>query len=126
MKKILIIDDDPDIRSYLEILLEDEFQLEYHFASNGKEGIEKTKKFEFSVITCDQEMPIMLGSEFITRLRQDDSNANVQTPIIFISAHIPDLDDEILADEFMYFINKPVVREKYIYYVQLALFGKEA
>ena len=68
----------------------------------------------------------MLGSEFITRLRQDDSNANVQTPIIFISAHIPDLDDEILADEFMYFINKPVVREKYIYYVQLALFGKEA
>jgi CheY-like chemotaxis protein len=62
MKKILIIDDEHDIREVLEMLIEVEFDVEIHHAANGVEGIEKIESDEiYNLIICDMNMPKLRG-----------------------------------------------------------------
>ncbi len=62
MKKILICDDEHDIRDVLEMLIEVEFDVEIHHAENGAEGIKKLdENHEFDLIICDMNMPKLKG-----------------------------------------------------------------
>ncbi|MBU0983868.1 MAG: response regulator [candidate division Zixibacteria bacterium] len=81
-KKILIIDDEADIRDFLTQLLEDE-GYETATADDGLKGLDKAKEFHPDLITLDLQMPNDTGTAFYRKIHRDkDFGA---TPVIVIS-----------------------------------------
>src|SRR6266581_3390051 len=76
-EKILVVDDEPSIRKYLQTLLEvDGFDVEA--VSSGREAIEKVNKSERpDFIILDVLMPQMNGIETLKELMQIDRSLNV-------------------------------------------------
>ena len=68
-ERILIIDDDPDIRDVLDLSLSEHYTI--IAASNGKEGLEMVKTKNPDLIITDYNMPVMNGPEFCRQLRRD-------------------------------------------------------
>ncbi len=76
-EKILVVDDEPSIRKYLQTLLEvDGFEVQT--VSSGKEALEKVNKGERpDFIILDVLMPEMNGLETLKELMQVDRSLNV-------------------------------------------------
>jgi diguanylate cyclase (GGDEF)-like protein len=68
-QRILIIDDDPDIRDVLNLSLSEYYAISA--ASNGKEGLEMVKSKNPDLIITDYNMPVMSGPEFCQQLPRD-------------------------------------------------------
>ncbi|MCK9594144.1 MAG: response regulator [Candidatus Omnitrophica bacterium] len=68
--KILIVDDDPDIRDVLRITLEDE-KYEVYEANNGEEGLKAIQNKTFDLALLDYKMPKMTGLELCARIKKD-------------------------------------------------------
>ena len=68
--KILVVDDEPDVVSYLSTFLEDE-GFAVVCAQDGPEGIDKARAERPDLITLDITMPGMSGIEVLTVLRRD-------------------------------------------------------
>lgn len=81
MKKILVIDDEPDIIDYLEALLEDN-DYSVISASNGEEGLAKAKAERPDLITLDITMPGRSGTEVFRQLRVDADTKEIPVFII--------------------------------------------
>ena len=81
-KKILIIDDDPNIVDYLVTLFEDNGYATAS-AANAQEGLEVAKKEVPDLITLDLEMPGEWGPRFYRNLSQEKQLKNI--PVIVIS-----------------------------------------
>lgn len=82
---ILIVDDDPQIRSVLRIALK-QAGMECTEAGDGAEGLAKAGSGRFDLVVLDIGLPEMDGLEVCRRLRAQD-----QTPVLFLTAR----DDEI-------------------------------
>ena len=82
-KKILIVDDEPGIVSYLEMLLHDN-GYETVTASNGKEGMESARREKPDLVTLDVTMPEASGTRFYKEIRTDPALASI--PIIIVTA----------------------------------------
>ncbi len=80
MEKILIIDDDEDIRNMLKDYLAKEGYTIYT-AKDGKEGIELFKRFEASIVLIDIMMPKINGYDTLCKLREVSN-----VPVIMITA----------------------------------------
>jgi len=81
-KRILIIDDDPNIQDYLDALFKDN-GYETSLAKDGKNGLDKAKEDKPDLITLDIEMPGEWGPRFYRHMSQDSELKNI--PIIVIS-----------------------------------------
>ena len=68
-ERVLIIDDDPDIRDVLDLSLSEFYTV--IAACNGKEGLEMAKSKNPDLIITDYNMPVMNGPEFCRQLRKD-------------------------------------------------------
>jgi DNA-binding NarL/FixJ family response regulator len=83
MKKILVIEDEPEMRRNLLSILKLE-----HFhgvgAENGRVGIEIAKREKPDLILCDVMMPELDGHGVLQALRRDA--ATVSIPFIFLTA----------------------------------------
>lgn len=83
MAKILIAEDEQDIRDLITLTLE--FSgFEVVSARDGAEAVEIAQTAKFDLILMDVRMPRMTGYEACRRLREIDLTKN--TPIIFLSA----------------------------------------
>ena len=82
MKKILIVDDDLNIRDYIASLLEDN-GYETITAKDVPEGLELAKKHIPDLITLDLDMPGEWGPRFYRHMSQIPSLKNI--PVIVIS-----------------------------------------
>jgi DNA-binding NtrC family response regulator len=80
--RVLIIDDEADIRESLETLLEMEGYLT-ELACNAAEGLERLEKGHYDVVLLDLMMPDRSGIELLQDVRQRDT----ETPIILITAY---------------------------------------
>ena len=81
-QKILVIDDDPQIRDTLEAVLSAEgYQVEV--AERGKDAVKKSEEKWFNVALIDIRLPDIDGYEVARRLRSDRRTADV--PIIFLT-----------------------------------------
>ncbi|MCG2712988.1 MAG: response regulator [Candidatus Omnitrophica bacterium] len=69
-QKILIIDDEPDIRDVLKIILECE-GFEVYEAKDGVDGLEKVHKASPDLVILDYKMPKMDGHEVCQILKKD-------------------------------------------------------
>lgn len=79
--RILVVDDDADIRDLLVSVLKDD-GYEAVAARNGREALDVLERWPADVVVLDLMMPIMDGWTFAERLREK----KVQTPIVVISA----------------------------------------
>ena len=81
-KKILIIDDDPNIVDYLVSLFEDNGYQTFS-AGDVPEGLEIAKKEVPDLITLDIELPDEWGPRFYRKMSQEKNLKNI--PVIVIS-----------------------------------------
>lgn len=82
---ILIVDDDPQIRTVLRMAL-DKAGMTSDAAGDGDEGLSKARSGRYDLIILDIGLPQMDGLALCRTLRQTD-----QTPVLFLTAR----DDEI-------------------------------
>ncbi|OQY11063.1 MAG: hypothetical protein B6I30_07705, partial [Desulfobacteraceae bacterium 4572_187] len=75
-EKILIIDDEADIRSLLSNILNQE-GYRVKAASCGREGVTLFKSAPFDLVITDIRMPEMDGLEVIRQIRQMDEDIEV-------------------------------------------------
>lgn len=70
MYKILVVDDDRDMReNIVEILTDDDFQISA--AKNGEEALEQTSKTAFDLVLLDLIMPGISGMEVLPLLKRE-------------------------------------------------------
>ncbi len=81
-KKVLIVDDEADMRTYFESLLS-ENGFETATASDGDIGFETARTFQPDVITLDIIMERETGVKFYRKVLKDDCLKN--TPVIILS-----------------------------------------
>jgi two-component system, OmpR family, alkaline phosphatase synthesis response regulator PhoP len=86
-KKILIVDDEPDILEFLAYNLKKE-NYQVTTASNGRDGIEKALSIQPDLIILDIMMPEMDGIEVCRLLRQNEIFQD--TLIAFLTARAED------------------------------------
>jgi DNA-binding NarL/FixJ family response regulator len=108
MKKILVIEDEPEMRRNLTTILRLE---KFHpiAAENGRVGVELTKREKPDLILCDVMMPDLDGHGVLQALREDAATAGV--PFIFLTAkgEKPDIRAgmNLGADDYL---TKPVAK----------------
>jgi DNA-binding response OmpR family regulator len=82
MKKIMVVDDEENIRFlYKEELEEEGFTVD--LAKNGEEALDKLPTSQPDLITLDIKMPGMGGIEVLKQIREKDKDL----PIILCSAY---------------------------------------
>src|ERR1019366_4579670 len=80
--KVLVIDDEPDIRESLEILLSSEgYTVDQ--AQNATEGLQKMEISGYGLVLLDLMMPDRSGMEVLKEVRGRDR----ETPIFMITAY---------------------------------------
>lgn len=85
-ERVLIVDDDPDIRRILELYLEKE-GFDIASATEGQEAINQIDEFKPDLIILDIMMPGLDGYETCQGIRE-----KTDAPILFLSAKEDDLD----------------------------------
>lgn len=83
MKKVLVVDDEADLRSDLLIILKFE-EYEVFAADNGCDALRLARKLAPDVILSDIQMPVLDGFQMIQVLRRNPNTAAI--PAIFLSA----------------------------------------
>lgn len=114
-KKILIIEDEADIQTFLTTLLRRN-GYETVVASNGAEGLEIGRSEKPDLVILDLSMPSQSGTDFYRSSRRD--NELKSTPIIVVSGmpgrHLAVKDAKAVFD-------KPIDEEEFLAAVQEAL-----
>lgn len=88
MKKILIVDDEPDVASTVEFnLKESDGKYEVTCVNSGKKCLELLEKNQIpDLILLDIMMPEMNGWEVFNKIKENQAWAKI--PIIFLTARI--------------------------------------
>ena len=95
MKRVLVIDDDDDIRMLVRISLERGGDNEVIEAANGIEGIERARAELPDAILLDVMMPEMDGPATVRELRAIPETASI--PVVLLTAKIQQRDRERFA-----------------------------
>ena len=93
--RILIIEDNPDTRRFLEAMLGKEFEI--LTAENGVIGIDYARNKAPDLILLDIMLPILSGYDACSLLKKDEKTKHI--PIIFLSAKnsVPDITHGLTA-----------------------------
>ncbi len=83
MRKILIVDDEPAVVSYLEMLLQDHGYATVT-ADDGESAMEEVRKEHPDLVTLDISMPTASGTRFYKALKTDPVLAS--TPVLIVTA----------------------------------------
>ncbi|MFA6236019.1 MAG: response regulator [Bacteriovorax sp.] len=85
-RKILIIDDDPEMRKALQHILAILGHKSF-CANNGKMALEILSHSEKpALIFCDIMMPTMNGLEFLSKLKKDSHHSLSSIPVVILSS----------------------------------------
>jgi DNA-binding response OmpR family regulator len=102
--KILIIDDDPDVRTVMNIFMKGH-GYEVETASRREEALDKLGTFKPAVILLDVLLSGVDGRELCKEIKSDNAFRNI--PVIMFSAH-PGAAENIASYGADDFITKPV------------------
>jgi CheY-like chemotaxis protein len=127
-KRILIVDDEPDIVSYLEMVLQDQ-GYETETAGNGNEALEAVRGNPPDLVTLDITMPEASGTRFYKEMRTDPDLS--QIPVVIVTAVTGLGGDKYAYEKFIShrklvpapeaFFPKPIDREDFIKTVKALL-----
>ncbi len=73
---ILVVDDEPSIREFLQIMLKRD-KMNVEIAENGRIAFEKIQTTPFDIIISDIQMPEMSGIELLAKVKEKDPSAIV-------------------------------------------------
>lgn len=124
MNKILIVDDEKEIREIFKVYFKNFGFREIHTAGDGLEAFALCTQHKFDLITLDHNMPFMNGASFLSAIRSKEGQ-NKCTPIMMISAFIPDIEESAKAFEETYFFDKPVNFESLGRTAKIILYKKD-
>ena len=106
LKKILYAEDEPDIRTIVEIAVQATSPCEIRFAENGKEVLDIVGEYTPDLILLDVMMPEMDGPTTLKELRKNPQTKNI--PVIFITAKAQVHELEVYKSyEILGIISKP-------------------
>ena len=88
LKKVLLIDDDEDLREALseQLLMTDDFDV--HEGASGVEALEKVKQHSYDLLVLDVGLPDTDGRELCRLIRKQ----GVKCPILMLTGHDTDSD----------------------------------
>ncbi len=104
-KKILIVDDNPDLRYSVIEGMKAISDISFGEAEDGKKALSMLKKDDYDAVLLDIMMPEMDGWEVAAKMKSDPKIKNV--PIIFLTAKTDDFSKgmgKITAEDY---IEKP-------------------
>jgi CheY-like chemotaxis protein len=120
MTKILIVDDEDDIRLLIKTLLEDE-GYEVNEAKDGRDGMDKLKKGSYSLVLLDFFMPGMSGREVLEKIRADDKLRDTKIIFLTVANFSAAGEDELKKLKCMDYIRKPFENDDFLRRVKKAL-----
>jgi CheY-like chemotaxis protein len=121
-KKILIVDDEADIRTYLEVLF-GENGYETAVAVDGDVAMAKAREFKPDAITLDIIMPRETGQKFYRQLVKDPELSKVPVVICTGMERFRDLfgrDHRTMPKPFG-FIEKPIDKDELLKKIKEAI-----
>jgi len=92
--KLLIIDDDEEIREYIQGIMNNYFVTAT--ASDAHAGLSLIEGFQPDIVLCDVLMPNMTGYEFTQRLKKDKKTSHI--PVILLTS-LADEEDKLKGYE---------------------------
>jgi CheY-like chemotaxis protein len=105
---ILIIEDEPDVTTYLSTILEDNGYV-VKTASDGVEAMDKIKKFRPDLISLDISLPEKTGINLYCELKDDPLLASI--PVVMVTGIQQDFETYIHSQKNISppdgFISKP-------------------
>jgi len=109
VKKVVVVEDNPDNRELLRVILGDLYDVaDYGTGPEALEGIPKDKP---DLILLDISLPGMDGMEILERIRADATLREI--PVIALTAHdIRGDREKYLAAGFNDYVTKPILDEK--------------
>jgi DNA-binding NtrC family response regulator len=116
--KILVVDDEPDIRSLLQDILEDE-GYSVDVAEHAQQASERLRVFAPNLVLLDIWMPEMDG---VTLLKQWNDSKEINCPVVMMSGH-GTVETAVEATRYgaYDFIEKPLSMAKLLRTVKTAL-----
>jgi CheY-like chemotaxis protein len=108
MKKIAVVEDNPDNRLLVQVILESQYQIdEYEDGFSALEGLRRQRP---DLVLLDVSLPEMDGTEVLRRIRADDGLRDL--PVIALTAHAMAGDREkFIGAGFDDYVTKPIVDE---------------
>ena len=102
-RRILIVDDNPNMASLLSEMLE-VFDYDSIRAGDGLEAIEIIEKNRFDLVITDLRMPKMSGLDLLQKIKE----STPELPVVVISGYALDEEgDSLLSNLADGFLNKP-------------------
>jgi two-component system phosphate regulon response regulator PhoB len=87
--RVLIVDDDPDIRDVVSAMLE-AVGLTVLTAASAEDALERVAMEPFDLLVLDWNLPNMTGLELCRRVRRDEALASL--PVLFLTANASSQD----------------------------------
>lgn len=109
MRSILVVEDNSDLRHYLQELLQTDWQV--HLATNGIEALAVAEREDIDIVLADIMMPEMDGLELLEHFRKELATSHI--PFLILSAR-HDTETRLLgltlaADDFL---TKPFIPQE--------------
>jgi len=103
--RILVVDDDPDLREYVSFILSNSGGYEVIATGDGVDAIVTLSTEEFSLIISDVDMPNLNGFQLLEVIK----NKGIDTPVVFLTGRDAQ-EDEIKGYELgaVDYIRKPI------------------
>ena len=102
-KKILIVDDNPNMSVLLSDILEI-FEYEGSQAENGEEALEKLNADDYAMVFTDLRMPKMDGIDLLRAIK----DTHPDLPVVVITGYsLGDTQNMLLTQRADGFLNKP-------------------
>ncbi|MCX6280255.1 MAG: response regulator [Bacteroidetes bacterium] len=116
-RKILMIDDEPELLEVMKDLLEEE-NYQVFCASNGAEGIQINEQKNPDLIILDLRMPEMDGIETLRNIRKSDNNVRV---VVLTGYGCPDTIRDAADLNVSEYLSKPFENEELVSIISKAL-----
>lgn len=108
MKRIALVEDNPDNRLLARAILEDFFEIDEY--ASGVEAVPGIRSAPPALVLLDISLPVMDGPEVLRQLRADAATRAI--PVIALTAHAMAGDRErYLGLGFDSYVTKPIVDE---------------
>ena len=109
MRRLAIVEDNPDNMMLVTVLLEDDYLLDTY--EDGPSALVGIREVPPDLVLLDVSLPGMDGPEVLARLREWTS-----VPVIALTAHAMTGDRKMFLESgFSGYVSKPIVDEQVLY-----------
>ena len=109
MKKILVVDDEEKITSFLKTYLEETLKYQVHVAHSGESAYKEANSFHPDLILLDIIMPNMDGNQLIETLK---GNPDTEKILIVVTSGLGEMVYHEKKDRWKWEPNRKVVKDR--------------